>query len=59
MEKVKNSEKQSLIKRLINLSIFSGCGSSGGVGYHIKKLTGRDREVMEQLKEKDFRHRLG
>ena len=54
---ISNREKQDLIQKLLDKVLFHGCGRSGGVGYHTMKLKGRDREVMESLKPKDFQHR--
>jgi hypothetical protein len=55
---VTNYEKQDLIQRLVWKCLLSGAGRSGGVGYHTKKLKGRDREIMEALTPEDFNHRM-
>ena len=58
MKPVTNSEKQDLIQRLINRAYMYGTGRGGGIGYHTKKLKGRDREIMESLTAEDFYHRI-
>lgn len=58
MKPVTDREKQELIQKLLECVLFHGVGRGGGVGYHTKRLKGRDREVMEQLTPEDFQHRI-
>lgn len=57
-EKIKPSEKQNFVMKLINIAMFHSIGRFGGVGYHIKNIRGKDREIMENLTAKDFNHRI-
>jgi len=38
--------------------VTSSQGRHGGVGYHTKRLQGRDREVIEAFTAEDFNHRM-
>ena len=50
--------KRQLVDKLLITAYFHGIGSSGGPGYHIKKLSHPDREIVKQLTSKDFNDRI-
>jgi hypothetical protein len=54
MKPITITEKQELIQRLIDTAYLHCIGRSGGIGYHTKKLKGRDSDILKSLDIKGF-----
>jgi len=50
--------KKDLVEYLLISAAIGPAGKHCGVGYYIKKLNKKDKEICKKLTSKDFNHRI-